>query len=266
VNLASVRRGAFEARDLLSALGDRPGRPSGRIVVSGMLAEQLARQLGEGASPGAVAAGDARGARADDVLVHVIAADPSEDDLATVRTADEHDVPVVLVQLWPQEDWTAPFVLTPFVVECRAGEGFPVEEIAARIVDAAAEPDALAARVPLLEERVASGTVREAAIRAGFLAFLGSRRGSSRPLIALEQARMVARLQAASPAAPEGGVSPALVGTAAALAASGLAFRELARTLRATLPAPLVHAAIAGGATWALGEAVRRLEARGAAG
>ena len=42
----------------------------------------------------------------------------------------------MIVQLWPQADWTTPFVLTPFVVECRAGEGFPVGEISGRIAEA----------------------------------------------------------------------------------------------------------------------------------
>jgi hypothetical protein len=262
VKLDAVRSSAFEARSLLGALGARPARATGGVVVSGMLAEQLARQLSAGASPGAVTVGDGLPAGPNGVLVRVIAGDPSDEDRALVRAADADGVPVVLVQLWPQEDWAQTFVLTPFVVECRAGEGFPVDEIAARLAEAAEEPDALAARVPVLREHVTTSAVRESVLRAALLGALGARRGASRPLITLEQARLAARLQSTSLGAPEGGLSPVQAGTAAALLASGLAFREAARALRGTLPEPVANAAVAAAGTWLLGAAIRRLDAR----
>jgi|GEM_PF-3923525 len=64
--------------------------------------------------------------------VRIVAGDPSPEDEALVAEAAREGIEVVIVQLWPQADWTRPFVLSPFVVECRAGEGFPVEEIADR--------------------------------------------------------------------------------------------------------------------------------------
>lgn len=262
MNLGTLRSSAFEARSLLGALGERPARATGGVVVSGMLAEQLARQLSPGASPGAVTVREGLPTGPNGVLVRIIAGDPSDEDSALVRAADADGVPVVLVQLWPQEDWAQTYVLTPFVVECRAGEGFPMDEIAARLAEAAEEPDALAARVPVLRDHVRTAAVRESAIRAAFLGALGARRGASRPLITLEQARLTARLQSTSLSAPEGGVSPVLAGTAATLLASGLALREAARALRGTLPEPVVNAAVAAAGTWMLGEAIRRLDAR----
>jgi hypothetical protein len=53
-----------------------------------------------------------------------------------------------------------------------------------------------------------------------------------------------------------------LAGAAAALVVSGLAFRTVARSLRSVLPEPLANAAVAGAATWVVGEAVRRLQER----
>lgn len=262
MRLASLRGAAFEARTLVAALDSRHATRSGDVIVSGMLAEQLARQLGVDANPGTVRVGDDVRGGATAVLVRVLAADPSEDDVSLVRTADAEAVPVVVVQLWPQADWTPPFVLTPFVIECRAGEGFPVDEIAARIAEAVEHPDELSARMPLLRPRVEASAVRESALRAGFIGLLGARRGASRPLLTLEQTRMTARLRAATPGTAGEGVSPVLAGTVAALVASGLAFRTLARSLHGTVPAPIVNAVVAAGGTWALGEAVRRLESR----
>ena len=261
MRLGAIRDTVFEAQALVGKLAEEAPRPGGGLHVSGMLAEQLARQLGAGAAPGAVNFGEGALRGATSIRIHVIAGDPTEADAALVRDADAVDVPVVLVQLWPQADWTPPFVLTPFVVECRAGEGFPIAEIVARVAEAAEDPDALSLRVPLLRDRVASNAVRESAVRAGLLGLFGTG-GATRPLVTLEQARMTARLSPASPGTSGGAVSPAMAGTAGALFASGIVFRSAARSLRGGLPTPLANAAVAAFGTWALGEVVRRLEAR----
>ena len=65
--------------------------------------------------------------------MHIIAGDPIAADDELVRSANAQELSVVLVELWPQADWTRLFVLTPFVVECEAGHGFPVREIADRL-------------------------------------------------------------------------------------------------------------------------------------
>jgi len=256
-----------EARSLAAALRDEVDRGNpGPVLVTGMLAEQLARQLSEGASPGAVVVADASRVAGSAVVVRIVAGELSDDDDQLVHDADRQGVPVVLVQLWPQEEWTAPFVRTPFVVECQAGHGFPIPEIAARISEAVESPIALALRVPVLRQRVIDSVVGTAAVRAAILGSIGARSRSARPLITLEQVRMLAELRGlggASGPAPgdQIGLAP-FAGVAAAVAGSGFVFREAARLARRVLPAPVADAAVAGAATWIVGKAVRRLGAR----
>jgi hypothetical protein len=263
VRLADVRALAGEARGLGFALRDEMSvARAGPIVVSGVLAEQLARELAAGATPGAVVVGAARPDPGASVHVHVIAGDPSVEDEALVRGASAHGVEVVVVELWPQADWTRPFVLSPFVVECRAGEGFPVREIADRIVEATEDATELASRVPVLAEATRSALVKQAVVRSALIGLVGARLGASRPLLVLEQARLVTRLRTVSSGSAVAEETPALAGGAAALFASGLALRQAARTARAVLPAPLAHAAIAAAGTWAFAKAFQAIEPR----
>jgi hypothetical protein len=254
-----------EVRSIVGALRDET-EPAhvGPVLVTGMLAAQLAKQLGEGADPGAVVADDASRLPRSSVLVHVIAGDPGPDDDELVRDADKGGVPVVLVQLWPQAEWTKPFVLTPFVVECRAGEGFPVNEISVRIVEAVESPVDLGRRVPVLHEKVAEAVVGTSIVRTALLASLGKRKRSARPLITLEQIRMLAelrRLEQATPASGQDALKEAAPFAAAALGA-GFVLRQAATVARRVLPGPITDAAIAAAGTYALGEAVRRYSNR----
>ena len=256
MSLAGLRSAVFEARRLAEELeGDAPARV-GPVVVSGMLCEQLARQLEAGADRGAVVVdGQSRLAGAS-ALVHVIAGDPSPGDSALVRAADRHGVPVVLVQLWPQDDWTPPFVLTPFVVECETGKGFPIDEIARQLAAAVEDAHALARRIPALQEEVAGRLVRASVIRS---AVVGATGGAARPLLALEQVRLAARLRVAQGEPTLDGARVA-TGIAAGALVLSYALRGVARKARTTLPGPLVNTVLAVGATWALGEALRRFE------
>jgi hypothetical protein len=242
-----------ELRSLGSTLNEELApRRAGPVVVSGVLAEQLAKELGRGSKPGAVVVGAGELRPGAEVLVHILAGDPSSDDEALVRSAGELDVPVIAVQLWPQADWGKCFVLTPFVVECRAGEGFPLRAIAERMAQATQDSAALASDVPTTADVARSGVVKVSVIRSAVIGLAGARLGASRPLISLEQARMVARLRRM-------GVEPGAeadrtgLATGAALAlVAGLAFRELARNLRTVLPAPLANTAVAAAGTWTL--------------
>ena len=148
------------------------------------------------------------------------------------------------------------------MVECRAGEGFPVGEIADRIVEATEDAPVLAARVPALAQATRSGLVKQAVIRSALIGFVGSRLGRSRPLLVLEQARLVSRLRAVSSGPAISEELPVVAGSAAAVLASGFALRTAARTAGAVLPAPLVNAAVAAAGTWALARAFRLLEPR----
>ena len=261
---AGIRQGVLEGRGLWSELRDEPVRATGAVVVSGMLAEQLARQLVAGAEPGAVVAREGRSVDRAEVVVRVIAGDPSPEDIALVRAADHEGVPVVLVQLWPQAEWTKPFVLSPFVVECRPGEGFPVAEIAARIGEAVEGAPALAARVPVLQEAVAADLRRGTVARAALLGLLGAR-GPARPALALEQVRALSRLRALDPRAAAANDPRSAAGIAALVLTASFALRAAARATRGRLPAPLVNAAVAAGGTWAITRAAQELQARLAA-
>jgi hypothetical protein len=254
---------AGELRSLGSTLNEELApRRAGPVVVTGMLAEQLAKELGVGARPGAVVVGPGQLRAGAEALVHVLAGDPSAEDDALVRTAERLDVSVVAVQLWPQADWGKTFVLTPFVVECRAGEGFPIRAIAERLADATQDSAALAADLPAVAEVARAGVVKQSVIRSAVIGLAGARLGASRPLISLEQARMVARLRRTSvESSPEGDRTGLVAGGAAALVA-GFALRGVARHLRAVVPAPIANAAVAAAGTWALAKAFALAETR----
>ena len=254
---------ALEVREALRTVQDKKARdPVGAVVVSGTLAEQLARELGVGAEPGAVVVREPPSIVGAEVIVRVIAGDPGEAEDRLVRAADAVGTPVVFVQLWPQANWRAPFVLSPFVVECRAGEGFPVADIARMIARSVANPEALAGRVPVLERPVESSAVATALARAALLGVMGARRKApARPLITLTQLRMLSSLRAAEGSEGRSELPPAAV--AGATLATSYALRAAARAAGRVLPTPVANAAIAAGGTWALAELLRRIQARG---
>ena len=234
----------------------------GPIAVSGMLAEQLVKALAAGAAPGTIVVGGAELADRAEVLVRIVAGDPTSEDEQLLRTADGRGVPIVVVQLWPQADWTMPYVLSPFVVECRAGEGFPVRAIADRIVEATEHGAVLASRAPVIEEATRAGLVRSAIIRSALIGVLGSRLGVSRQLLTLEQVRLISQLRTVSAASAAADELPVRAGGAAAVLAAGFAFRGLARSVRTFVPAPIAHAAVAAAGTWVLAKAYQAAESR----
>jgi hypothetical protein len=255
----------LEARSLVQAVHDEQSvKRAGPLVVSGMLADQLAKELSQGAAPGTVVVGDQPGATGAPVAIRVIAGHPSAGDDAFVREADRAEIPVVIVQLWPQEDWHEPYVLSPFVVECKTGEGFPIATIVKQIATAADDPAALAARLPVMKETVESISKRDALVRSTIVAAAGGRAGGVRPVLALEQASLVARLRAIEQKQVRTEDQMPVVGaTALATIAASYGLREAARYARRWLPRPVADAAVAAAGTWALAELARRLEARG---
>jgi len=262
VKVAALRALALEGLSVVKAVrGELGSEGSGAVAVSGMLAEQLAKELGRDADPGAVVVTEGLGGAR--VGVRVIAGDPSDEDRALVREAHGAGIPVVLVQLWPQDDWRTPYVLSPFVVECRTGEGFPVAKIASLIALAVEHPTVLAARIPVLRDPVAASIERGSVVRAGLLGFLGAKKGAARPLLVLEQVRMLAQLLALDPPDERPKEGPAAAGLAAASLAASYGFRSLAYAARGRMPRTLAHTVVATAGTWALGEAFRRLEAAG---
>jgi hypothetical protein len=261
VSAAGIRALVNEARKVGAEVTAEPEpAPVGPIAVSGMLAEQLAKELGAGATPGAVVVGGADLVDRAEVLVRVIAGDPTPEDDELVRAADAQRVPVVLVQLWPQADWTQPFVLSAFVVECRAGEGFPVPEIADRIVEATESASALAARVPAIAEASRSGLVKSAVVRSALIALAGSRLGVPRQLLTIEQIRLLLQLRTTSAGSPVPDETRVRAGGAAAVVAAGFALRQAARSFRTVVPRPVADVAVAVAGTWGLAKAFELAE------
>lgn len=264
MNELEVQALAGEVRGVAHALRhELTPQVVGPVVVSGVLADQLARELRAGAEPDAVLVGSAALAANAEVAVRLIAGTPSDEDAALVRSADRHGVPVVLVQLWPQAEWTQPWVLTPFVVECSAGKGFPLDEIGARILEATERDSLLASRIPALRDPFERIVVSRSVMRAAGLAALAGGR-AARPAISLEQVHMVARLAAAHGVAAERGVSSlqAVGGVAGVALASGFAFRALARSAQQALPAAVANVAVAAAGTWAIAKAAGALAGR----
>lgn len=263
MSAAGIRELVDEVRRVGTTVTADVDRASvGPIGVSGMLAEQLVKELAAGAEPGAIVVGGTELVDRAEVLVRIVAGDPTSEDDQLVHAADRRGAPVVVVQLWPQADWTMPFVLTPFVVECRAGEGFPVREIAERIVECTESSAVLASRAPVIEEATHAGLVKSAVIRAALIGLAGARLGVSRQLLTLEQIRLVSQLRTTSAGSSVADELPVRAGGAAAVLAAGFAFRGLARSLRTVVPAPIAHAAVAAAGTWVLAKAYRVAEKR----
>lgn len=264
MSFVAARGLAGEARRLVQVLRGGLPTPSrvGPLVVSGVLAEQLAKELGTGADAGAVRLGGDVPDVTAEALVRVIAGDPTEVDDGFVRASDAEGVPVVLVQLWPQADWTRPFVLSPHVVECRAGEGFPVRAIGSAVVDAVERRSQLASTVPVLRPSLERKVVMESVARTAVLGTFPRGR-HSRPSITLEQVRMATRLNAL------GGVRiepsrevPVVAAVASSALAVGFALRGVARRARLVLPDPIANGLVAAAGTFALAKAIQALSGR----
>ena len=237
----------------------RDGKP---LAVGGPreLAAVLRRELGKDAKPGAIRQGDdPRGAA---VFVYVLGHESTGDDEQALKRARRARVPIVAVAAGHvSDDVSIPFVLATDVVRVGAGEGFPVEAIARVIASRLGEDGApLASRVPVLRGPVCDVLVASFARRCGVLAVAVFVPGADLPVLALNQVRMVLRLeQAYGLDADPRERAPEVLATIAA----GLGLRALARQLLAVVPVAgwAVKGAVAYAGTRALGEAtVKRLE------
>jgi uncharacterized protein (DUF697 family) len=253
-----VSFGAVRAlmKELQASAGDE--KP---IAVGGApeLAAVLRRELERDARPGAVrAADDPRGAA---VYLHVLMRVPDDQDEQALKRARRARVPIVAVAAGPAAEMTIPYVLATDVVPVDSGAGFPVDAIA-RVVAARLGEDGapLAARVPVLRRAVADELVRSFARKNGVRAALIFVPGADLPILALNQIRMILRIEQAYGLDPDPRErAPELV---ASLAAS-LGLRAAARELLAAVPVAgwAVKGAVAYAGTRALGEAaIRRVE------
>lgn len=219
------------------------------------LARVLERELARGGDASAVRVGDPTGAVA---YVHICTG-PGLDEVA-LRRAHRAKVPIVAVQSARSADGDPPYVRATDVVRVGPGEGLPLDEIAVAIASAVGEEAApLAGRLPLLRDPVCTHIVESFARKNGLVGAAVFIPGVDLPVLALNQVRMLLRLDQAfgleldlRERLPE---VLAVVGT-------GFGLRTVARELLDFVPVAgwAVKGGIAYAGTRALGEAqVRRL-------
>ncbi len=221
------------------------------LLVSGPLAEQLAKELSRGAEPGAVRVGGrVEGAAG---LIRLLAGAPTEEDERELRAAKRAKVPAVVVQTGT-EDFETPYVPATDVVKCRPGEGFPVDEIAAALTARLGEAGTgLTARVPVLREPLCRDLIESFSRRNGILGVAIFVPGADFPVLTLNQIRLVLRLAAAHGVEIDQKRVPEVLATVAA----GFGFRAFARQLLGAIPFGgwVVKGGVAYAGTRALGEA-----------
>ncbi len=222
------------------------------------LATVLARELGRDAEPGAVRADDEPKGGA--VFVYVLAREPNEEDERALKRARRARVPIVAVVAGPvSSELTISYVLATDVVRVGAGEGFPLAAIASVIAGRLGEEAApLAARVPLLRRAVADQIVAAFSRRNAILGAAVFVPGADLPVIALNELRLVLRLEQAYGLEVD---SRERLPEIAAVVGAGFGMRALARQLLDIVPVGgwVVKGAVAYAATRALGEAAVRL-------
>ena len=193
-----------------------------------------------------------------DVCVHVLAAEPTEKDAATLREARRRRVPVIAVAVGPAADGLQiPYVLATDVVPACGGGRFPLEAIARAIAARLGEDGALlAARVPLLREAVGEQLVASFARKNGLLAAAVWLPGADLPVLTLNELRLVLRLAQAYGKDDARERLPELATTVGV----GFGLRAIARELLDLVPLAgwAVKAGVAYGGTRALGEAARQ--------
>ena len=242
-----------EARTALQ--DDRP------LLVTGALADALAKDLAHGGSAGAVSSHGSPDRAA--ALVRVLAGRPTEEDEQALKAADRAGIPIVAVQTGT-ERFDVPYVLAADVVACKPGAGFPVDEIArvlaARLGESATP---LAARLPVLRDPVCDALIESFSRKNGILGVAIFVPGADFPVLTLNQIRLVLRLGSAHGVEIDQERLPEVLATVAA----GFGFRTVARQLLGAVPVAgwALKGGIAYGGTRAIGEAARRYFAATAA-
>jgi uncharacterized protein (DUF697 family) len=243
-------------RDVVGVVRDAQAaaRAPARLVVYGLLAEELAKSLRAGSTrPGAVQVGaDPIGGSA---LVVIVARAPGPAEERVLREAARSDTPVLVIQTDPRGAQFSPYVLATDVVDCPPGQGFPVPEIArglARVLGR--DGIGLAAQLPVLRDPVASDLIRTASWQAAVIGVAPWSKRAHFPAMTLLQWRLVLDL-AAVHGKPTGTDSAPEFG---AVAGTGLGVRGVVRRLPRL---PLIGGVTGYFTTRAIGEAAIRRHA-----
>jgi len=232
-------------RKLVKELASEDARS---LVIGGAqeLARVLERELTRGGDASAVRVGDPKGAA---VYVHI-----GEDDGA-LRAARRARVPIVAVS---SGDATPRYVYATDVVRLGPGESLPVERIAEAIAARLGEDGApLAARLPVLRGPVCDRIVASFARKNGLVGAAVFVPGADLPVLALNQVRMLLRLEQAHGLEPDVRARlPEILATVGA----GLGLRQVARELLDLVPVAgwVIKGGVAYAGTRALGEAALR--------
>lgn len=230
------------------------------LLVDGVLADALARELREGGDPSAVRVGGVP--KEVEALIHVIGDAITERDEEVLKAAHRARVRTVVVAAGRDEPVRVPFVPATAVVRAATGAAFPVDEIARTLMRLLGEEgSSLARRLPRLRrgfcDAVIAAFARKNAI-VGAAVFIP---GADLPVLTLSQLRMVLRICAAYGLDVDAQRAPEIAATVAA----GFGFRAAARELLGAIPVAgwLLKGAIAYTGTRAVGEAaIRYCEAR----
>jgi hypothetical protein len=224
--------------------------PAAPVAVAGAseLVPLLAKELRAGGEASAVVEGPPRGHAA--ALVWIGAP-----DLDVLRAAARTETPIVALT----EGESVPYVLDTDIVRIRPGRGLPVQETAHALARALGPTGpSVAARLPVLRGPVVSHLVNQSTLRNGLIGAATFLSGPDLPALTLNQVFLTIRMAvAAGRDAQVASLWPEL----AAVAASGFAFRQVARGIE-LLPVPVprfaVRGAVALGGTWVVAEALRR--------
>jgi len=200
------------------------------ILVSGVLADELARQLRDGGDASfVVTAGDPAEASA---VVRMVAGAASPEDERVMRDATRALVPLIAVQTG-DPGARLPYVLATEVVDAPPGEGLPLDEVVRALARALRrDGPALASSLPVLREAVEARRATEGTVSAGAIAML-ARAGNTPHLPVISQAQMLSDITTThgaeppeSPRATATTVAPPLV---AAIVTSMLSKRLIER-------------------------------------
>lgn len=227
--------------------------PPGPVAIAGAseLVPLLAKELRDGGEASAVVEGAPPGHAA--ALVWL-----GPPDLEVLRAAARNETPIVALT----DGQSIPYVLDTNVVRVAPGQGLPVAETAAALarVLGPAGPG-VAARLPVIREAVVTHIATQGSLRNGLIGAATFLPGPDLPALTLNQIFLTIRIAVAS---GRNGEIAALWPELAAVAATGFAWRKIARGLE-LLPVPrfAVRGAVAFGGTYAVASALRlRLSVR----
>jgi uncharacterized protein (DUF697 family) len=247
----------LRAREVLGVMREvqSTASSSAPIVVHGLLAEELARELRQGSDDGRAVSvgGDPANAAA---LVLVVAGLPGVAEERAMREATRRGTPVVAVQTDVRTPVSLPYVLATEVVACSPGKGFPMPDIADVLASRLGHDGvSLAARLPVLRDAVCRSLIAAASRQAAAVGLVPWEKGAHFPAMTMIQTRLVLDLAAANARPIDRDRGPDV----AAVAGTGLGLRAFARRLPAWIP--LVGGVTGYLGTWAIGEAALKRNA-----